>query len=290
VTETAFAGISVACAAPTILGESPVWDHRIGRLHWVDIRAHAVLTLDPGTGLTRRWPVSEPIGFVALTPDPQVVVGGLQSGLYRIDLQTGLTALVTTVEPDMPGNRINDGTVAADGAVLFGTMDANHQAISGTYWRYHRGQLSPLGGRMMVTNGPAVSPDGKTALTVDSLRRKIFSQTYQQGQFGPTSVFAEIPAGQGVPDGIAFDVEGGAWVAHYGGNRVTRFLSDGRLDQVVPLPAHQITKCAFGGADLRTLYMTSAAFRRSLADEPAAGCLFQMRTEVAGVPAVIAEL
>jgi sugar lactone lactonase YvrE len=282
--------VEVACAQTCILGEGPVWDHRINKLHWVDIRGMAVLTLDPETGLTTRVPTREEVGFVALTADVDSVVAGLKSGLYRLDLKTGKQTQLVEVEADKPANRINDGTVAPDGAILFGTLDTDHTGPSGTFWRYHKGQLSHLGGAMIVTNGPGLSGDGNVALTVDSIERKVFRNTYANGILSDQSPFAEFPAGHGIPDGMTFDSEGFVWGAHYGGSRLTRFRPDGSIDQVVTLPALQVTKAAFGGPDLKTLYITTAAYRRPLADEPLAGCLFKIPVDTAGLRACIADV
>jgi xylono-1,5-lactonase len=286
----AFAHVAVACSQTCITGEAPLWDHRIGRLHWVDIRGPAVLTLDPQSGITVRVPLSEAVGFVALTKDPGRLVAGLKSGLAMLDLASGQTIPLVEVEPDKPGNRINDGTVAPDGAILFGTLDQDYAAPVGTYWRYAGGKLSALGGAAVVTNGPAVSGDGHTVLTIDSFTRKIHRSRYQDGALAPDGLFAELPAGQGVPDGATFDAEGHVWIAHYGGSRLSRFRPDGTIERTVVMPALQITKCAFGDDDLRTLYVTSAAFRRPLGDEPMAGLLFKIRTDTPGLAATIADV
>ena len=282
--------MEVACAQPCITGEGPVWDHRSARLHWVDIRSEAVFTLDPATGLIQRVPTGKSVGFVALTPKTNVVVAGLKSGLYSLNLTTGVKKLLCAVEADKPNNRINDGTVAPDGAILFGTLDNDYQAPTGSFWRYHKGKLTSLGGAMIITNGPGVSPDGSLVLTVDSIARRVYRNSYDKGVLTAQGTFAEIPIGFGVPDGVTFDVDGFAWIAHYGGGRITRFKPDGTADLVVNLPAQQVTKVAFGGPDLRTLYITTAAHRRSLADEPLAGALFQVPVETAGPPACIADV
>jgi xylono-1,5-lactonase len=285
-----FGAVEVACALPCITGEGPLWDHRIQRLHWVDIRSEAVFTLDPATNIVQRVPTGEEVGFVALTPNPGTVIAGLKSGLYSLDLKTAAKVQLCAVDADKPGNRINDGTVAPDGAILFGTLDNDYQAPNGSFWRYHKGKLTPLGGAMVITNGPGVSPDGKLVLTVDSIARRIERNSYEKGVLMPQGLFAEFPVGQGVPDGVTFDVAGYAWIAHYGGSRISRFRPDGTVDQVINLPVQQVTKVAFGGPDLRTLYITTAAHRRSLADEPLAGALFQIPVETAGAPVCIAEV
>lgn len=282
--------IDVASSQICITGESPLWDHRCDKLHWVDIRGPAILTLDPSTGVTTRRPVADMIGFVALTARPHQLVAGLRNGLHLIDLANGDCSLISRVEPDKPDNRINDGVVAQDGAVLFGTLDCDYQSPTGSFWRFARGQLTPLGGAAIVTNGPAVAANGVTVFTVDSVARTITRHRYENDLFIADGIFTALPPGQGVPDGIAFDREGGLWVAHYGGGRISHYRPDGSVDQVITLPASQITKCAFGGPDLRTLYITSAAYRRSLADEPLAGALFKTVVDVPGLPAHIADV
>ena len=80
------------------------------------------------------------------------------------------------------------------------------------------------------------------------------------------------------------------WVCQFGGSRVTRLRPDGTISEIISLPASQITKCAFAGPDMRTLYISSAATGRSLATEPAAGQLFTAKMSVAGPPAGIADV
>jgi sugar lactone lactonase YvrE len=282
--------VTIACTLSTTLGEGPVWDHRINRLHYVDIRGRAVLTFDPATKHVSRWPLAEMVGFVVLTPDPKVLVAGIESGLATLRLDSGTVTFFQAVEQDLADNRINDGTVAPDGAILFGTTDIPHAHTRGRFYRYASGALAPFGDPVVVTNGPAVTPNGREVLTVDSVGRTILSRPYNSGVFGPAALFARIPDDQGVPDGIAFDVEGCAWVCHYGGARITRFRPDGSIDFVMPVPTHQPTKCAFGGPDLRTVYVTTSAYRRSLADDPHAGALLAFQSSVPGVRAEIAKL
>ncbi len=283
--------IASASALTCHVGEGPIWDARIGRLHYVDITGRGLITLDPATGFSLRRPMPEMIGFVVLTRDPRFVVGGFHGGLRRVDLETGTTTLLCPVELARPGIRINDGTVAPDGAIVFGTMEvaADKQPV-GTFFRWHKGVLTQLGGAMKVTNGPAFAPDGETVLTADTLERKIFKHRYVDGRFEDRVPFAKFAEETGLPDGMAYDSSGAVWVGHYGGGRVSRLTADGRVERVVRLPASQITKCAFGGLDLRTLYITSAARGLSLAVEPEAGFLFSTTVEVAGLPPVMAEL
>jgi sugar lactone lactonase YvrE len=283
--------MSIACAVALTcnVGEGPLWDPRIACLHYVDITGRALITLDPATGIATHRPMPEMIGFVALTADPRVVVGGMHGGLRTVDLDTGRSTLLCAVELARPGIRINDGTVAPDGAIVFGTMEvaAEKQPV-GTFYRWHKGVLTHLGGAMKVTNGPAFAPDGQTLLTADTIGRRIYKHRYVDGRFADTVLFATVPADAGLPDGMAFDAEGHVWVCHYGGGRVSRLRPDGSVERSLRLPASQITKCCFGGPDLRTLYITSAARGLSLSTEPEAGYVFSTAVDVAGLPPVIA--
>ncbi len=68
------------------------------------------------------------------------------------------------------------------------------------------------------------------------------------------------------------------------GWELARFGPDGRELMRVRLPVPRPTSCCFGGADLGTLYVTSASVRlgsQALASAPLSGALFAL--EVPGV-------
>jgi sugar lactone lactonase YvrE len=87
---------------------------------------------------------------------------------------------------------------------------------------------------------------------------------------------------------MTVDAEGCLWVAHWGGWRVTRFRADGSVDRAVRLPVAQVTRPAFGGPGLTTLYVTTASIDLLAAErtrQPLAGGLFACETAVRGLPA-----
>ena len=102
-----------------------------------------------------------------------------------------------------------------------------------------------------------------------------------EGDLTGKKVFLKFAADWGVPDGMTLDAEGFLWIAHWGGARVSRFDPDGQLDRCVSLPASQITSCAFAGANLDRLFVTSAAVDK--AHEPLAGSLFEIDPGVRGI-------
>ncbi len=91
----------------------------------------------------------------------------------------------------------------------------------------------------------------------------------------------------GPPDGLTLDAEGGLWVAVWGTGELRRYTPGGQLDTVVRLPVSQVTSAAFGGADLSTLYITTAREDFTpdhLREQPHAGDIFACAPGVAGRP------
>lgn len=269
------------------LGEGPVWDHRNGHLLWVDIKGQAVWRWNPDTDKTDRVETPEPVGFVALTPDPDIVVAGFRSGLCRLHLWGGQVQPMVSPEPGRPGNRINDGHVGPSGILYFGTMNDGGDEPTGSFWAYDGEQLNAFHGNIVTTNGPAVSADGQTLYTADSRGQMIYAHDLDDGVPGEPRRFARFEEGWGHPDGMAMDAQGHLWACHYGGSRITRFAPDGSVERTLPVPTALVTKCAFGGPDLSTLYITTARQDRDPRIDPMAGHVFAVDAGVKGLPANI---
>ena len=192
-------------------------------------------------------------------------------------------------EPDLPGNRINDGTVDVDGSLVFGSLDDGLAAPTGRTWRLTPGgELQAIDAGYVVSNGPCAHPDGKRVFFVDSDARlvKVLGRDADGSLAVTGRRFCDWSEPDwGVPDGVACDVDGGVWIAHWGGSRVSRFDARGALTHVMALPVSQVTKVAFGGPDDRTLHVTSANRGIDCAAEPLAGALFVAEVPFRGVPA-----
>jgi sugar lactone lactonase YvrE len=273
-----------------MLGEGPVWDAARQCLWFVDIKGHKLHRLDPVAGTVEQWAgPEEPCWVVPLAGGTLMV--GAKAGVHRFDVEAGTFALLHGVEPALPGNRLNDAAVHPDGSVWFGTMDNAEEATTGGYYRLSAGACVSLdAGAMVITNGPAFSPAGDTVYFVDTLERAILAAPVgPDGLPGEARLFARLPQEMGYPDGPVVDSEGTVWVGLFGGWAVARFASDGRLLGRVDFPVANVTKIAFGGDDLRTVYATTARKGLSdadLAQQPHAGDLFTFDVEVAGLPPV----
>jgi sugar lactone lactonase YvrE len=124
-----------------------------------------------------------------------------------------------------------------------------------------------------VSNGTGWSPDGRLMYYIDTPTRRIDVFDHADGRVSGRRTLAEIEEGAGFPDGLTVDADGCVWVALWEGAAVRRYTPDGRLDRVVGLPVPRVTACAFGGAGLTDLYITTA--RTGLSEPPAlAGSLF----------------
>lgn len=277
--------VAVACGCT--LGEEVTWDARSGTLIWVDIENPAIWRHRPETGGTNRFALDEKIGFALLTADPDIVVAGFRSGVALLHLVSGQREPLVRPDPHPSGNRLNSGQIGPDGALYFSSMDEGEREPTGTFHRFDGHELLEFGGRASVTNGPVVSPDGNVVYTADTARGFVRVHDLTEGRIGeprPLIIFAE---GWGKPDGLTVDAEGHLWVCHYAGSRITRFAPDGSIERILPMPTALVTKCAFGGADMTTLYVTTCLRGRDPNQHPMAGHLFSVETDVRGLAADI---
>ncbi|MFC6435623.1 SMP-30/gluconolactonase/LRE family protein [Novosphingobium resinovorum] len=276
---------AVACRLGATLGEGPVWDTARGCLWFVDIKGHKLHRFDPASGALDSTDAPAEPGWVLPLADGALLVGA-KAGIHRF--ADYAFTLIHAVEPDLPGNRLNDAAVHPDGSVWLGTMDNAEEAPSGGYYRFDGDTCIALSPEpMVITNGPAFSPDGRMVYLVDTLERTILSAPVDaDGHPGEARLFARVPDGMGYPDGPMVDSGGTVWVGLFGGWGVARFAPDGTFLGRVEFPVANVTKIAFGGPDLTTVYATTA--RKGLSDaelaaQPHAGDLFTFAVEVPGL-------
>jgi sugar lactone lactonase YvrE len=276
--------VRVVDDAGALLGEAPYWSPRERRLYWVDmLRPAWHRTGNPPRRLPRLASAAVPRrrgGAVLVHP----------SGLFRVDDDQGAT-LLAHPEAGHPDQRYNDAKCDPQGRLVVGTLDTSGRAGRGRLWRIDTdGAASLLDEGFTTANGLAWSPDGATLYFADSGPRTIHAYDYDaSGKASRRRVFATLEPGV-KPDGLATDAEGGLWVAVWDGWRLERYAADGRRTKVVRLPVPRPTSVAFGGADLSTLFVTSARARldpESLDAAPQSGALFAVDAGVRGVPVAL---
>ncbi|PBN44483.1 SMP-30/gluconolactonase/LRE family protein [Sphingobium sp. D43FB] len=277
-----------------ILGEGPIWVARDAALWFVDIKGHCIHRYDPALNVARSWTAPGQVGWIVPTDDGLFAVG-LQSGIHRFDPASASFRLLHAPEAQVPGNRLNDATVAPDGALWFGSMDDGEAEDSGHIYRLHRGLCANAGlPPVSITNGPALSPDGRTLYHTDTLGRHIWRTALSaDGAIGETHLFTTIEDGAGYPDGPTVDAEGCLWTGLFGGWAVRRYDPAGALMREIRFPVANITKIAFGGDDLSIAYATTARKgldMTALTEQPLAGDLFAFDPGVAGLPGHVATI
>jgi sugar lactone lactonase YvrE len=276
------------------LGEGPVWVERDRALWFTDIKKHKIHRYDAASGDKRSWDSPEQIGFL-LPAQNGGFVAGLQSGLHRFDEATGRFALIAEVEPELPNNRLNDGAVDPSGRLWFGTMDNGEKEKSGAFYRFERGHAAPAGvADIAITNGPCFSPDGRILYFVDTLAGTIeAADVAEDGTLSGRRPFVSIDPKEGYPDGPTIDSEGCVWISLYAGWEARRYSPAGELVDRVRFPVSNITKIAFGGEDLRTVYATTARQLlkpEQIAKQPEIGDLFEFHVDVPGMPCPLVAL
>ena len=237
------------------LGEGPRWDAATGRLLWVDIEGRLLHVSDRDSGADRAIALDNRMGVGQPTTDGRVLVA-LADRLAALDLDDESLETLVPV-PHGPGLRINDGACDPQGRFWFGSLELDFAPRAGALYRYD-GELREVVNEVTLSNGIGWSPDGTLMYYVDTLTYGVDVFDFDGLPSGRRR-FATIERGVGAPDGLAVDDEGGVWVALYGGSAVRRYSAKGRLDEVIELPARNVTSCCFGGADRRRLFVTTAA-------------------------------
>jgi sugar lactone lactonase YvrE len=271
--------------ANAVTGEAPYWDETSATLWWVDIQGQRLIGFSPDDAATTIHNLPSLPGVLTGRRSGGLVIG-LEDGLYAADPVTGLGQKLIDVEPDKPLNRLNEGKADTRGRLWFGSLDKTGQFLpQGSLYRLDLdGSLTAVRTGMRIPNAIDFSPDGRRMYVADSHQRHVEAMDYDPatGTAGAPSVFLETPEGT-MPDGCCVDAEGAIWVAIIGGGRIERRLPDGALHTAIELPVSRPTMPMLGGADGRTLFITSQ--RRLLTPdgikrEPLAGDLLAVRVDV----------
>lgn len=268
------------------LGEGPVWRAADRSVWFVDIKGLRVHRYEPATGAAWSWAAPAQPGFIAPRPDG-TWIAGLKTGLHRFDPARGHFELMAAVEDAALDNRLNDGFVDARGRLWFGSMHDGETNLTGALYRLDANGLRRMDDGYCITNGPAVSPDGRTLYHTDTLKRVLYAfDLAPDGGLSNKRVFAEIEDGAGYPDGPAVDAEGCVWTSLFAGWGARRYSPKGEQIGFVRLPVANVTKIAFAGDDLKTVYATTAWKGLSAAErekQPLAGGLFRFDVDTPGL-------
>ena len=281
-------GTAVRCVADVgaVLGEGPVWVARDAALYWVDIKGSKIFRLEH-SGEISQW--DTPFQVASLAPrQGGGFIAGTRLGFAKIDLDAMRFEPFAHPEADRATNRFNDGKLDRIGRFWAGTMDDEEKAASGALYCLDADRnWTRADDGYRVTNGPAFNRRGDLMYHNDSARQLTYVfDVDEAGAATNRRTFASYGEGDGYPDGMTVDSEDCLWIAFWDGWCVRRFSPSGKRLAEIALPVQKPTSCAFGGAGLDRLYVTSASIglgASALEEQPCAGGLFMLDTGCVGI-------
>jgi sugar lactone lactonase YvrE len=284
------------CVAPTgdRCGEGIVWHAAHSALYWTDINRFLIHRFTLADQCVRTWFFDEPVTALTLTDRDDVLVAVLGSGVILWEPASDFRHNPMFHLNGWPKVRLNDGRADPRGSLWVGSMRNNVNSDGscgeaggkdGILFRIDKNSSATIQRREVgISNTLAWSPDHRRFYFGDSLANIIWSYDYDPdtGAIANEEPFFK-DCDRGVPDGSTMDADGYLWNCRYYGGCIVRVAPNGQVDRVVEMPVRNITTCTFGGADLRTLYVTTASIDASLGDRLAGG-LYAIQCEVAGQP------
>ena len=285
-------GITAECIAPVgdRCGEGAVWHATERALYWTDINRFLIHRFDEETQSVRTWHFDEPVTALTLTSREDTLVAVFASKAKLWQPASNILGRVLFQLPTSPLMRCNDARCDPRGSLWIGSMrnnvgpegeDLDVPFADAVLYRVDPdGTVTEWKQGIGISNTLAWSPCADRFYFGDSVANTIYAFSYDAATGAIADEQPFVKGFQhGAPDGSAMDAEGFLWNTRPGASRLVRFAPDGSAEATLMLPIPNPTTCAFGGADLRTLYITSAGTGQRLA-----GSLFAARTSAPGLP------
>ena len=266
-------------------GEGPVWIESEQSLYFVDIDGQNLHCFREKNSSSQSWSLEEKTGWILPRSNKRGFAAGCETGMYFLDPISGKTEFAMVPDPEEKENRFNDAKCDRDGRIWAGrSHDPETDATGWLYCIDPDLSFTRWDGPYICPNGPAISPDDKMLYHVDTFSASVWAfDKHSDGTLSNRREFARLDQQtEGFPDGLTVDVENRVWLAHWGGARITCFSPEGERIGRVNLPVPQVTSCCFGGPDMSTLYITTAARNLDMNEFPLAGALFRVQTQTEG--------
>lgn len=157
-----------------------------------------------------------------------------------------------------PLRKPNDLVFAQDGSIyMTGPGGSGAEDRVGVIYHVSRGgPIEVVADGMAFPNGLALTADASLLYVAETRAHRVLAfEVRADGSLDGPRPFAEMPGGTG-GDGMALDVDGNLYVAHYGMGEIAVFDAEGKRIGTLPAGGERPTNVAFGGDDLRDLFVT----------------------------------
>lgn len=282
------------CVAPVgdRCGEAATWSEREGALYWCDVNRFLIHRMD-GEDQVKSWLFDEPVTALSLTDEPGTLLVALASRLILWRPADDRRRDRGFACEGWPQARLNDGRASPNGDFWIGSMANNvgprGEALAATPGLGILSRIRPGGAASAhkrgigISNTVCWSPDETVFYFGDTMENTVWAWDYDRasGEIANERVFF-TGFDRGLPDGSAIDSAGRLWNCRFGGGCVVCVEPGGAICDVLEMPVRNITTCAFGGEDLRTLFITTAAMMTDESDR-LAGSLFALEVETPGL-------
>lgn len=268
----------------TMLGEAPVWEKNSQSLYFVDILEKKLYIYETLTGNKVSYDMPSYISCFAIGDDGYIYVM-LIDGLYRFDEETKTLTYISSPEDHDSDHRFNDGKCDSKGRFYVGSMENTYTNSTGSLYYIDETMTfkKVLHHAFTVPNGLAWNDAIGKFYHVDTIKKDVNAYEYDSitGKLGEKKTIIHFEDGEGSPDGMVIDDEGMLWIAHWDAYKIGRWdpMIGNKIDEIA-IPCERPTSLAFGGNDMKDLYITTA----SLEDAKGlyAGSLYKVRVEVGG--------
>lgn len=281
--------VILAFKANALLGEGAFWNYKTQELYWVDIEGRKLHRFEPSTKSNKTINLPSRIGTVVPYTASTAIVA-LEEGIYQVDLETHKLKVVSDIEKEMTFNRFNDGKCDPGGNLWVGSMHLEEsEPLASVYKITEDGSATKMIDSVTISNGIVWNKDASTMFYIDTPSGNIQAYDYDVGTatISNERTAVRVSPKDGFPDGMAIDEEDMLWVGLWNGNAVARYNPQtGEMISKIEVPAHNVTACAFGGALLDKLYITTATVGMTDKEKekyPDAGSVFVVRPGVKGV-------
>ncbi len=280
-------------ASGCLLGESMIWNNETAELTFGDNEGRTIFQYGMGLRKLRKLSADERVGAVVPTKNPKVALLVTDQGIYEYFFDFKGRKFLAKIEDNFSNHKLNDGKCDPAGRLWVSSMELNQKEGAAALYQIDRnGTVEKKLDNLTMPDGLTWSLDAKTMYFVEINKGKVKAYDYdvRYGDLSNGRDIIDIPPSLGSPYGMTIDAEGMLWIAMWGGNAVTRWNPNtGKIMDRIEVPAHNVTSCAFGNLNLKTLYITTAKMDMTpeeLQKWPLAGNVFSVDLNIQGIPSI----